>query len=142
MTLSDSARRILSEAAAHLLDLAAPPVALPATAREAVRRSLLKQGLVTECTAPAEQISLGWRLPDGAWTAMRITEAGRQAVAAVEAFRAALSVGYLVDALLPPALPADGGIAIGVTSTGATPCRLMPRRSAVRGVTSMTRPRT
>ncbi|GGC69310.1 hypothetical protein GCM10011504_53990 [Siccirubricoccus deserti] len=82
MTLSDTARRILSAAATHTLGLAAPLAALPAAARDAVRRSLLKQGLVAECAAPAEQISLGWRLPDGAWTAMQITEAGRQAVAA------------------------------------------------------------
>lgn len=46
MNLSDTARSILSAAAAHPLGLAAPPAALPAAARDAVRRSLLKQGLV------------------------------------------------------------------------------------------------
>src|SRR4051812_47147186 len=82
MALSATARSILSSAAAHPLGIALPPAALPAAARDAVRRSLLKQGLVAECAAPAEQIGVGWRLPDGIWTAMQITEAGRQAVAA------------------------------------------------------------
>jgi hypothetical protein len=84
MTLSDTARHILSAAVTHPLGLAAPPPALPAAARNAVGRSLLKQGLAAECAVPDDQMGLGWRLPDGAWTAMRITEAGRQAVAAEE----------------------------------------------------------
>jgi hypothetical protein len=81
MNLSETARRILNAAAKHPLGLAAPPAALPAAARDAVRRSLLKQGLVAECAAPVEQNGLGWRLPDATSTAMQITEAGRLAVA-------------------------------------------------------------
>jgi hypothetical protein len=40
----------------------------------------LRQGLIEECAASVEQAGLGWRLPDGNWTAMQITETDRQAV--------------------------------------------------------------
>jgi hypothetical protein len=81
MNLSDTARRILSTAATRPLGHAIPPEALPAAARNAVGRSLLRQGQIEECAASVEQAGLGWRRPDGSWTAMQITETGRQAVA-------------------------------------------------------------
>jgi hypothetical protein len=81
MALSDTARRILAEALQHPLRLTAPPDRLPAAACRAVLNSLLKQGYVEECEAPQEYIGLGWRQDEaGAWIALRITEAGLQAI--------------------------------------------------------------
>ncbi|MFC7478715.1 hypothetical protein ACFQS7_30675 [Dankookia sp. GCM10030260] len=48
MALSDTARRILAEAAKHPLRLAAPPDKLPTAAARAVLNNLLKQGYVEE----------------------------------------------------------------------------------------------
>jgi hypothetical protein len=45
-----------------------------------VLRSLLKGGYVEECPAPFEFIGLGWRQQDGAWTALRVTDAGLLAI--------------------------------------------------------------
>jgi hypothetical protein len=51
---------------------------------------LLKQGYVEECEAPQEYIGLGWRQDEaGAWVALRITEAGLQAISADEVAAAA-----------------------------------------------------
>jgi hypothetical protein len=85
MALSDTACRILAEAAQHPLRLATPPEKLPAAACRAVLNSLLKQGYVEECTAPMEYIGLGWRKQDAAWTTVRATEAGMAAIGAVPA---------------------------------------------------------
>jgi hypothetical protein len=85
MALSDTARRILTEASQHPLRLAAPPNKLPAAACRAVLNNLLKQGYVEECMAPMEYIGLGWRQQDAAWTAVRATEAGVAAIGAVPA---------------------------------------------------------
>jgi hypothetical protein len=82
MALSDTAHRILAEAAQHQLRLATPPDKLPATACRAVLNSLLKQGYVEACAAPVEHIGLGWRQQDGALTVMRITDAGMSAIGA------------------------------------------------------------
>jgi hypothetical protein len=46
MPLSDTARSILTEASQHPLGIADPPATLPAAARQAVLRSLLRQELV------------------------------------------------------------------------------------------------
>ncbi len=83
MALSDFARLILAEAPHHPLRLAAPPERLPTAACRAVLNSLLKQGYVEECEAPQEYLGLGWRQDEaGAWIALRITEAGLQAISA------------------------------------------------------------
>jgi len=81
MTLSDTQSLILSRASQHAWRLASAPKALPAAARHAVFRSLLKQGLLAECTAPVEYRGLAWRQDaDGAWIALRITDAGLRAI--------------------------------------------------------------
>jgi hypothetical protein len=80
MALSDTAIRVLAEAGQHALRLATPPKHLPAAACSAVLRSLLKGGYVEECPAPFEYIGLGWRQQDGAWTALRVTDAGLLAI--------------------------------------------------------------
>jgi hypothetical protein len=95
MVLSDTARRILTKATQHPLRLAAPPAKLPAAACRAVLNSFLKQGYVEECAAPMEYIGLGWRQPDGAWTAVRVTEAGMAAIGAVPATTTALDEAEL-----------------------------------------------
>jgi hypothetical protein len=82
MALSDTAVRVLTEAGQHALRLATPPKHLPAAACNAVLRSLLKGGYVEECPAPFEYIGLGWRQQDGAWSALRVTDAGLLAIGA------------------------------------------------------------
>src|SRR3954470_19525850 len=82
MALSDTALRVLAEASQHSLRLATPPKHLPAAACNAVLRSMLKGGYVEECPAPFEYIDLGWRQQDGAWTALRVTDAGVLAIGA------------------------------------------------------------
>ena len=49
--LSDTQRVILSAAAQHNMGLARPPMSLPAAARNAVFRSLIKNNLLTEINA-------------------------------------------------------------------------------------------
>jgi hypothetical protein len=82
MTISDTARSILSQGSQHPLGLTAPPATLPAAARNAVLRSLLKRGLLVQYTASVENTGHGWLQSDGAWATMQITDAGRQAVGA------------------------------------------------------------
>jgi hypothetical protein len=65
MALSDTARRILTEAAQHPLRVAAPPERLPITACLSVLNSLLKQGYVEECAAPNDLICPRWQQQDG-----------------------------------------------------------------------------
>lgn len=72
MKHSDTQKLILSKASQHERGLAAPP-GLPAAARNAVFRSMLKRGLLAECTAPREYAGLAWRENgDGARIALRI----------------------------------------------------------------------
>ena len=79
--LSDSQRVILSAAAQHEMGLARAPKTLPAAARNAVFRSLIKNNLLTEINAPREHVGLGWRQDDdGTWIAARITDEGLRAV--------------------------------------------------------------
>jgi hypothetical protein len=79
MKLSDTQSLILSKASQHDWRLAPLPK-IPAAARNAVFRSMLKNGLLAECAAPREHIGLGWRQDaEGAWIALRITDAGLRA---------------------------------------------------------------
>ncbi|WP_223880535.1 DUF3489 domain-containing protein [Roseococcus microcysteis] len=79
--LSDSQRVILSAAAQHEMGLARAPKSLPAAARNAVFRSLLKNNLLTEINAPREHVGLGWRQDDdGTWIVARITDEGLRAI--------------------------------------------------------------
>ena len=81
MKLSDTQSLILSKASQHEQGLAAAPKTLPAAARNAVFRSMLKNGLLAECAAPREYAGLAWREDaDGARIALRITEAGLRAI--------------------------------------------------------------
>jgi hypothetical protein len=82
MALSDTARRILAEAAQHPLRLAAPPNKLPAVAARAMLNNLVKQGYVEECAAPMEYVGLRWHQQDGTKPMVRITEAGLLAIGA------------------------------------------------------------
>jgi len=79
--LSDSQRAILSAAAEHEMGLARAPKGLPAGARNAVFRSLIKNNLLTEINAPREHVGLGWRQDeDGTWIVARITDEGLRAI--------------------------------------------------------------
>ena len=81
MKLSDTQSLILNEAGRHEQGLAAPPRDLPAAARNAVFRSMLKNGLLEECAAPREHAGLAWREDeDGAQVALRITNTGLRAI--------------------------------------------------------------
>ena len=79
--LSDTQRVILSAAARHEMGLARAPKTLPAAARNAVFRSLIKNNLLTEINAPREHVGLGWRQDDdGTWIVARITDEGLRAI--------------------------------------------------------------
>jgi hypothetical protein len=79
--LSDTQRVILSAAAQHEIGLARAPKTLPAAARNAVFRSLIKNNLLTEINAPREHVGLGWRQEDdGTWIVARITDDGLRAI--------------------------------------------------------------
>ena len=79
--LSDTQRVILSAAAQHNMGLARPPMSLPAAARNAVFRSLIKNNLLTEITALREHVGLGWRQDeDGTWIVARVTDEGLRAI--------------------------------------------------------------
>jgi hypothetical protein len=79
--LSDTQRVILSAAAQHEMGLARASKTLPAAARNAVFRSLIKNNLLTEINAPREHVGLGWRQDeDGTWIVARITDEGLRAI--------------------------------------------------------------
>ncbi len=79
--LSDSQRVILSAAAQHEMGFARAPKTLPAAARNAVFRSLIKNNLLTEISAPREHVGLGWRQDEGGtWIVARITGEGLCAI--------------------------------------------------------------
>jgi hypothetical protein len=79
--LSDSQRVILSEASQHQMGIARAPKTLPAAARNAVFRSLIKNNLLIEINAPPEHVGLGWRQDDdGTWIVARITDEGLRAI--------------------------------------------------------------
>lgn len=91
MALSDTARRILAEAALHPLRLAAPPDRLPAAAARSVLTNLLKQGYVEDCEARDASASLHWHQQDGTRITVRITEAGIGAIGAAPTDTAAVN---------------------------------------------------
>ncbi len=79
--LSDTQRVILSAAAQHEMGLARAPKNLPAAARNAVFRSLIKNNLLTEINTPREHVGLGWRQDeDRTWIVARITDEGLRAI--------------------------------------------------------------
>jgi hypothetical protein len=79
--LSDTQRVILSAAAQHEMGLDRAPKSLPAAARNAVFRSLIKNNLLTEINAPREHVGLAWRQDeDGTWIVARVTDEGLRAV--------------------------------------------------------------
>jgi hypothetical protein len=79
--LSDTQAAILCAAAQHEAGLAKTPRSLPAAARNAVFRSLLRNNLLTEINAPRGYIGLGWRQDDeGTWIVARITDEGLRAI--------------------------------------------------------------
>ena len=81
MKLSDTARVVLSRAAQHPERLAEPPKHLPAAARDAVVRSLVKNSLLAEIACPREHLALAWRQDDaGVQIALMITDAGLSAI--------------------------------------------------------------
>jgi len=81
MKLSETQRVILSAAAQHEMGIARAPKTLPAAARNAVFRSLIKNNLLTEINAPREHVGLGWRQDeDGTWIVARITDEGLRAI--------------------------------------------------------------
>ncbi|WP_027286148.1 DUF3489 domain-containing protein [Rubritepida flocculans] len=81
MKLSDTQRVILSAAAQHETGLARAPKTLPAPARNAVFRSLIKNNLLIEINALREHVGLGWRQDeDGTWIVARITDDGLRAI--------------------------------------------------------------
>ena len=83
MTLSDTQSLVLSQASRHPERLAAAPLGLPAAARDAVFRAMLKRGLLAECAPPGGHAGLAWpQDADGACVALRITEAGLRAIGA------------------------------------------------------------
>jgi hypothetical protein len=79
--LSDSQRVILTAAAQHEMGLARAPKTLPAAARNAVFRSLIKNNLLNEINAPRDFVGLGWRQDDdGTRIVARITDEGLRAI--------------------------------------------------------------
>ena len=79
--LSDTQSMILLAAAQHEVGLAHAPKTLPAAARNAVFRSLIKNNLITEINAPREHVGLGWRQDDdGTWIVARITDEGLRVI--------------------------------------------------------------
>jgi hypothetical protein len=81
MKLSDTARVLLIRASQHPEHLAEPPKHLPAAARDAVVRSLLKNGLLAETPCPRQHLSLAWRQDyDGVPIALRVTDASLVAI--------------------------------------------------------------
>jgi hypothetical protein len=81
MKLSDTQLVILSAAAKHEMGLARAPKGLPAAARNAVFRSLIKNNMLTEINAQPEHVGLGWRQDeDGTWIVARITDDGLRAI--------------------------------------------------------------
>lgn len=106
MPLFDTARSILTEASQHPRGIAVPPTNLPAAARHAVLRSLLRQGLVAEYSASADHLGRGWRQADGSTATLQIIDAGRQAIGYGKPRNAidpvAPSSSALVDALAEP----------------------------------------
>jgi hypothetical protein len=81
MTLSETQSLVLSKASQHPERLAAAPPGLPAAARDAVFRAMLRNGLLAEFAAPGGHADLAWRADtDGTRVALRATAAGLRAI--------------------------------------------------------------
>ena len=81
MTLSDTQSLVLSRASQHPQLLAAAPPGLPAAARDAVFRAMLRTGLLAECAVPEGHAGLAWRTDaDGTRIALRATAGGLRAI--------------------------------------------------------------
>jgi hypothetical protein len=124
MPLSDTQRQILADAAQHEAQLASSPSGLPATARNAVFRSMIKHGLLVEIPAPQEYTGLGWRQDEaGAWIALRITDAGLRAIGA-DGDAAAAEPSAEAMPIMPggeaPAAAASGPVGNGDEAAEAT----------------------
>jgi hypothetical protein len=79
-SLSDTQRIVLGQAGQHAQRLAPLPK-LPKAAADAVLKSLLRNGLLAECTAPREHAGRGGRQDEhGGWIALRITATGLRAI--------------------------------------------------------------
>jgi hypothetical protein len=79
--LSDTQARILTAAARHPHHLALPPERLPAAARQAVGKALLKNDLVIAVHRPNHDARALWAV-DGDSLLLRITHAGLRAIGA------------------------------------------------------------
>jgi hypothetical protein len=139
MTISDTQRQILADAAQHEAQLAFSPTGLPAAARNAVFRSMIKHGLLAEIPAPQEYIGCGWRQDEaGAWIALRITDVGLCAIGANGAAAAEPSetMPIMPSCELPAAAassPADnGGEAADATGAASTGQRTASARLSLR----------
>ena len=139
MALSDTARRILAEAAQHLLRLAAPPDNLPTAAARAVLNNLLKQGYVEECEAPDEFADLRWHQQGGTRPTVRVTEAGMAAIGAApttieQASGAAPSNATQEPSSAPLVAPAAAATLVALTGAEApeTPAQPHSTRPSLR----------
>lgn len=79
MKLTDTQRAILAAAARHPEHLAYPPERLPAAARQAVAKALLKHDLVIGVHRPAYDAVAKWTV-DGDEMLLKITDAGLRAI--------------------------------------------------------------
>jgi hypothetical protein len=79
MKLTDTQRAILAAAAEHPEHLAYPPERLPAAARQAVAKALLKQDLVIGVHRPAYDAVAKWTV-DGDEMLLKITDDGLRAI--------------------------------------------------------------
>jgi hypothetical protein len=92
--LSDTQAQILSATAQHEAQLAKAPQGLPAAARNAVFRSMLKGGLLEEMVAPDEHRGVSWRqAEDGAPIVLRLPELGLDAIGAEAKVEAPVAAG-------------------------------------------------
>lgn len=81
MTLSPTQTQILTATAQHEHGFAKSPPGLPAGARNAVFRSMLRNGLLTDVAAQPEHVALAWRRNEGGTPMVaRITDAGLHAI--------------------------------------------------------------
>jgi hypothetical protein len=79
MTLTDTQRAILDAAARHPERLCTPPGRLPAAARQAVAKALIRQGLARDEHARAYNAREAWQI-DGRTRLLRLTQAGLGAI--------------------------------------------------------------
>ena len=81
MTFSPTQTQILTAAVQHEHHFAKSPPGLPAGARNAVFRSMLRNDLLAEVAASPEHVGLAWRKDEaGAPMVVRVTEAGLRAI--------------------------------------------------------------